>query len=98
MEINQIILDKGKSLIAALMKDFRQNKSKKSVLEISTLMKVERQYIYQLESGKVNFSIEVFLKYCIAVGAKPTISLLNEKEFVDFSKIATEKGLIEVVE
>lgn len=85
MEIHELVLKKSMEHIAGLMKDFRINKAKKSVVEVADLMKVDKQYVYQLESGKINFSFEVFFKYCIAVGAKPTFQLLNQKEFNEFS-------------
>lgn len=78
MEIHELVLKKSMEHIASLMKDFRVSE-KITVQQVADLMKVDKQYVYQLESGKINFSFEVFFKYCIAVGAKPIFQLLNQK-------------------
>lgn len=92
MEIHELVLKKSMEHIASLMKEFRVSE-KKTVQQVADLMKVDKQYVYQLESGKINFSFEVFFKYCIAVGAKPTFQLLNQKEFNEFSRNADKKVL-----
>lgn len=81
------------SLIAGLIRDFRKEKTRLTQQQVADRMGVSRSYISSLEGGKENFGFEVFFKYCIAVGAKFTIQLLDQQEWIQFTKEATEKGL-----
>lgn len=40
-----------------------------------------KQYISYIEDGDKNISLDVFFRYCTAVGAKPVLQLMNQKEF-----------------
>ena len=93
MDISPKLLKISLSHISALMKKFREEKTRLTQDDVAKRMGVSRAYIHQLESGKINYSFEVFFRYCIAVGAKPTIELLNQQEWIEFSKEANEKGL-----
>lgn len=93
MDISPKLLKISLSHISALMKKFREEKTRLTQDDVAKRMGVSRAYIHQLESGKVNYSFEVFFKYCIAVGAKFSIQLMNQQEWIEFSKEANEKGL-----
>lgn len=54
-----------------------------------------RAYISYIEDGTKNIGLDVFFRYCTAVGGRPVLQLLDEKEWIQFSKNATEKGLTE---
>jgi transcriptional regulator with XRE-family HTH domain len=54
-----------------------------------------RAYISYIEDGTKNIGLDVFFRYCTAVGAKPVLQLLNHKEWIEFTKDAAEKGLME---
>lgn len=93
MQISPTVLKISLSHISALMRKFREEKTRLTQEDVAKRMCVSRAYIHQLESGKVNYSFEVFFKYCTAVGAKFSIQLMNQQEWIEFSKDATEKGL-----
>ena len=54
-----------------------------------------KQYISYIESGDSSIGLDLFFRYCTAVGARPVLQLMNAKEYIQFSKAATEKGLTE---
>lgn len=50
-----------------------------------------RAYISYIEDGTKNIGLDVFFRYCTAVGARPILQLLDEKEWIQFSKNAAKK-------
>jgi transcriptional regulator with XRE-family HTH domain len=75
MQTSPVILKMALVHISSLMRKFREEKTRLTQDDVAKRMGVSRAYIHQLESGKINYSFEVFFRYCIAVGAKPTIEL-----------------------
>lgn len=45
-----------------------------------------RAYISYIEDGTKNIGLDVFFRYCTAVGSRPVLQLLDEKEWIQFSK------------
>lgn len=54
-----------------------------------------RSYISLIESGDTNIGLSVYFRYCTAVGARPVLQLMDEKQWIAFSRGADEKGLVE---
>lgn len=88
MQISPTVLKISLSHISVLMRKFREEKTRLTQYDVAQRMGVSRAYIQQLESGKANYSFEVFFKYCIAVGAKFSIQLMNQHEWIEVSKDA----------
>ncbi len=45
-----------------------------------------KTYISYIENGNNNIGLDVFFRYCTAVGARPVLQLLNQKEWIELSK------------
>lgn len=86
----------------AFLKDFRTGQNL-TMDEVGRRMAIlenrkepyTRQYISYIESGDSSIGLDLFFRYCTAVGARPVLQLMNEQEFIHFSKNAKEKGLAE---
>lgn len=50
-----------------------------------------RAYISYIEDGTKNIGLDVFFRYCTAVGARPVLQLMDEKQWSQFSKNADKK-------
>jgi len=46
-----------------------------------------RQFISKIESGEHSIGLDVFFRYCTAVGARPVLQLMTEKQWLEFSKV-----------
>lgn len=99
---NQQVIQQAIAHWCAFLKEFResQNLTQDEVGRRMAILEGRdkpygRAYISYIEDGSKNIGLDVFFRYCTAVGARPVLQLLNEKEWLEFSKKATEKGLTE---
>lgn len=99
---NQQVIQQAIAHWCAFLKEFRKSQ-KITQEELGRRMAIlegrekpyGRAYISYIEDGTKNIGLDVFFRYCTAVGARPVLQLLDEKEWIQFSKNATEKGLTE---
>lgn len=99
---NQQVIQQAIAHWCAFLKEFRESQ-KITQEELGRRMAIlegrenpyGRAYISYIEDGTKNIGLDVFFRYCTAVGARPVIQLLDEKEWIQFSKNANEKGLKE---
>lgn len=99
---NQQVIQQAIAHWCAFLKEFRESQ-KLTQQEVGRRMAIlegrekpyGRAYISYIEDGTKNIGLDVFFRYCTAVGARPVIQLLDEKEWIQFSKNTNEKGLTE---
>jgi transcriptional regulator with XRE-family HTH domain len=99
---NQQVIQQAIAHWCAFLKEFRESQ-KITQEELGRRMAIlecrekpyGRAYISYIEDGTKNIGLDVFFRYCTAVGARPVLQLLDEKEWIQFSKKSTEKGLTE---
>ena len=99
---NQEVIQEAIAQWCAFLKAFRESQ-KITQEELGRRMAIlegrekpyGRAYISYIEDGTKNIGLDVFFRYCTAVGARPVLQLLDEKEWIQFSKNANEKGLKE---
>lgn len=99
---NQKVIQQAIAYWCAFLKEFRESQ-KLTQDEVGRRMAIlegrekpyGRAYISYIEDGSKNIGLDVFFRYCTAVGARPVLQLLDEKEWIQFSKNADKKGLTE---
>lgn len=95
---NQQVIQQAIAHWCAFLKEFREYQ-KITQEELGRRMAIlegrekpyGRAYISYIEDGSKNIGLDVFFRYCTAVGARPVIQLLDEKEWIQFSKNTNEK-------
>jgi len=92
---NQQVIQQAIALWCAFLKKFRQSQKitqeeagrRMAVLE-GREKPYGKTYISYIEDGTKNIGLDVFFRYCTAVGARPVLDLMTEKEYIQFSKNA----------